>query len=178
VTNASTPRVALHVVRATCVVFLWAVAAVVQALPATLVPGVAYAAARAEALVESPLDARLRQLETELRCLVCQNQTLAESDAPLAADLRREIRTLASEGRSDDQIRAYLVARYGDFVLYKPPLKPVTWLLWLGPFALLLLGAIVWWSVLRRRARAPGSAEGEGAPSQSAQLRARDLLES
>jgi cytochrome c-type biogenesis protein CcmH len=99
------------------------------------------------------LDGRLKKLEGELRCLVCQNQTLADSDADLAGDLRREVRGLAVAGKSDDQIREYLVARYGDFVLYDPPLKRTTTLLWLGPFAMLALGAGLWWVVLRLRAR-------------------------
>jgi cytochrome c-type biogenesis protein CcmH len=130
--------------------------------------------ALAQVVTEDPLDARLKRLETDLRCLVCQNQTLADSDAPLAADLRREIRELAVAGRTDDDIRAFLVDRYGDFVLYRPPLKPKTWLLWLGPFALLLLGAIVWWSVLRRRRAQSTDAV---APSAEAEARARALLE-
>jgi cytochrome c-type biogenesis protein CcmH len=103
---------------------------------------------------DAALDARLKALENELRCLVCQNQTLAESNAPLAEDLRKEVRELAVAGKSNDDIRAYLVARYGDFVLYKPPVKPTTYLLWFGPFALLAGGALVWVVVLRRRARA------------------------
>lgn len=131
--------------------------------------------ALAQTVAEDPLDARLKRLEKDLRCLVCQNQTLDDSPAPLAADLRREIRALAVAGRSDDDIRAYLVARYGDFVLYSPPLKPTTWLLWLGPFLLLALGAIVWWSVLRRRARA--AAAETPVPSAEAEARARELLE-
>jgi cytochrome c-type biogenesis protein CcmH len=102
---------------------------------------------------EDPLELRLKKLETQLRCLVCQNQTLADSNADLAADLRREVRQLALAGKTDDEIRAYLVARYGDFVLYDPPLKPTTWLLWLGPFTLLAGGGVLWWLVLRRRAR-------------------------
>lgn len=112
---------------------------------------------------DDALDLRLRHLESGLRCLVCQNQTLAESDADLAADLRREVRELALAGRSDDEIRHYLVARYGDFVLYDPPLKPVTWLLWFGPFALLAVGAAAWVAVgrNRRRSRPDGAAEFE-----------------
>ena len=102
---------------------------------------------------DAALDARLKTLENELRCLVCQNQTLAESNAPLAEDLRKEVRELAVAGKSDDDIRAYLVARYGDFVLYKPPVKPTTYALWFGPFVLLVAGIVVWVSVLRRRAR-------------------------
>lgn len=109
---------------------------------------------------DDALNARLKSLETQLRCLVCQNQTLAESEAPLAEDLRKEVRELAAAGKSDDDIRAYLVARYGDFVLYKPPVKPVTYLLWFGPFLLLAGGIAVWWSVLRRRAMR-GNAGGE-----------------
>lgn len=123
---------------------------------------------------EDALDARLKKLETELRCLVCQNQTLADSNAELAADLRKEVRELAVAGRSDEQIRAYLVARYGDFVLYDPPLKSNTWLLWLGPFALLGGGAVLWWVVLRRRQSQSGVPY---ASNEDAAARARALLE-
>jgi cytochrome c-type biogenesis protein CcmH len=105
----------------------------------------------AHAQADAALDARLKTLSEELRCLVCQNQTLADSSAPLAEDLRREVRELAQQGKSDAEIKQYLVARYGDFVLYKPPVKPTTWLLWFGPFAFLLGGALVWFVVLRRR---------------------------
>ena len=99
------------------------------------------------------LDARLRALEEELRCLVCQNQTLADSSAPLAEDLRREVRELAVGGKSDVEIKQYLVARYGDFVLYRPPVKSTTWLLWFGPFVLLVAGGGIWWLITRRRGR-------------------------
>jgi cytochrome c-type biogenesis protein CcmH len=120
------------------------------------------------------LDARLKALESELRCLVCQNQTLAESNAPLAEDLRKEVREQALAGRSDDEIRAYLVARYGDFVLYKPPVEPVTYLLWFGPFVLLVAGALVWWTLLRQRAHMPR----ETLPTTDDGLaRARQILE-
>ena len=121
------------------------------------------------------LDARLKKLETELRCLVCQNQTLADSNADLAADLRREVRELAVAGKTDEEIRAYLVARYGDFVLYDPQLKRTTWLLWLGPFALLGGGAVLWWIVLRRRSRLADARSTIGDEEQTA--RARALLE-
>jgi cytochrome c-type biogenesis protein CcmH len=107
----------------------------------------------ASALAQTDLDARLKKLEEELRCLVCQNQSLADSSAPLAEDLRREVRALAVAGKSDDQIKEFLVARYGDFVLYRPPVKSTTWLLWFGPFVLLAGGALVWWMILRRRKR-------------------------
>lgn len=86
---------------------------------------------------------RMYRLQQELRCLVCQNQSIADSHAPLAADLRNELERLMREGRSDDEIREWMVSRYGDFVLYRPPFKPTTWALWLGPFVLLALGGIV-----------------------------------
>jgi cytochrome c-type biogenesis protein CcmH len=121
------------------------------------------------------LDARLKKLETDLRCLVCQNQTLADSNADLAEDLRREVRELAISGKSDDEIRSYLVARYGDFVLYNPPVKPTTWLLWFGPFALAVGGAGLWWVILRRRAKMAASTPPASA---SAQARGRELLHS
>jgi cytochrome c-type biogenesis protein CcmH len=123
----------------------------------------------------SALDIRLKRLESELRCLVCQNQTLADSNADLADDLRREVRSLALSGKSDDDIKAYLVARYGDFVLYNPPVKPVSWMLWFGPFVLLFGGGAVWWVVLQRRVRAAGSAA-TAADSESTQ-KARKLLD-
>ncbi len=94
---------------------------------------------------------RFHRLAEELRCLVCQNQTLADSDADLAMDLRREVETMMLAGRSDDEIKSFLVQRYGDFVLYRPPMQRNTWLLWLGPFALLSIGAIAWWRIQRRR---------------------------
>jgi cytochrome c-type biogenesis protein CcmH len=107
------------------------------------------------AQADPALDTRLKKLEEELRCLVCQNQSLADSTAPLAEDLRREVRELAVAGKSDDEIRQYLVARYGDFVLYRPPVKRTTWLLWFGPFVLLAAGGVIWWLIGRRRGRKP-----------------------
>lgn len=97
------------------------------------------------------LEARLKKLETELRCLVCQNQTLADSPAGLAGDLRREIRLLADQGKSNEEIKAFLRVRYGDFVLYKPEVEPKTWLLWGGPFVLLAGGAAIFFFMNRRR---------------------------
>jgi cytochrome c-type biogenesis protein CcmH len=124
---------------------------------------------------DAALEARLKKLETELRCLVCQNQTLADSSAGLADDLRREVRALAVAGKSDAEIKAYLVARYGDFVLYNPPLKSTTWLLWGGPFALLAGGALLWWVILWRRSRRvpPDAVQ----PDPSAEQHARAILE-
>ncbi len=121
-----------------------------------------------------PLDLRLKHLELELRCLVCQNQTLADSDAPLAADLRREVRELALAGKSDDDIRAYLTARYGDFVLYDPPVQPNTWLLWFGPGLLLAAGALAWWRMGRPRADDTG--ERASTSDEADALRGRALL--
>jgi cytochrome c-type biogenesis protein CcmH len=101
-------------------------------------------------------EARIRQLEEKLRCLVCQNQSLADSNAELAADMRREVRALIDQGKSDSEIVQYLVARYGDFVRYRPPLKTSTVLLWAGPFALLALGLGV--TLLRVRHARPAAA--------------------
>ena len=100
------------------------------------------------------LEDRMMALATELRCLVCQNQTLAESNAGLAEDLRNEIRDKMREGKSDAQVVDYLVARYGDFVRYRPPLKATTVLLWFGPLLLLAAGFIV---LLRRLLRKPST---------------------
>ena len=134
----------------------------------------------AQALTDIEFEGRLKRLESELRCLVCQNQTLADSNAPLAEDLRREVRALATSGKSDDEIRQYLVARYGDFVLYKPPLQRNTWLLWIGPFGLLLGGGIVWYAILRRRKGAAAEDDDEGAASsalpEEAVARARQAI--
>ncbi len=96
---------------------------------------------------------RLKALAEELRCLVCQNQTIADSNAPLAVDLRNQIRGQIVEGRSDDQIRGYMVERYGDFVLYRPPFHATTALLWLGPPLLVVGGIAAFVVVVRRRRR-------------------------
>jgi cytochrome c-type biogenesis protein CcmH len=97
------------------------------------------------------VEVQVQRLSEELRCLVCQNQTLADSHAELAQDLKQEIRVMAAKGMTDQAIIDYLVARYGDFVRYRPPLNPVTAMLWLGPFTLLLAGGIGLFVMLRRR---------------------------
>ena len=103
-------------------------------------------------LADDPVtEQRLISISEEMRCLVCQNESLAGSRSDLANDLRREIRILIKEGKSDDQIRSFMVERYGDFVLYRPPVKPVTWLLWIGPFVILGLGIVGLLMYLRRR---------------------------
>ena len=88
-------------------------------------------------------EARFNQLTQELRCLVCQNQNLADSDAQLAHDLRAEVHEMLLAGKSDDEIKTFMVERYGDFVLYRPPVQQNTYLLWLAPLALLLIGALI-----------------------------------
>jgi cytochrome c-type biogenesis protein CcmH len=98
---------------------------------------------------------RIRQLEEKLRCLVCQNQSLADSNAELAGDLRKQVRDQVAAGRSDEEIIGYLVQRYGDFVLYEPPFKATTALLWVGPFLLLAAGAGFLIIAVRRRRNAP-----------------------
>jgi cytochrome c-type biogenesis protein CcmH len=103
-------------------------------------------------LADDPVtEQRLISISEEMRCLVCQNESLAGSRSDLANDLRREIRILIKEGKSDEQIRAFMVERYGDFVLYRPPVKPITWLLWIGPFVILIIGVAGLLSYLRRR---------------------------
>jgi cytochrome c-type biogenesis protein CcmH len=108
-------------------------------------------------LAEDPVvEARLIAISEEMRCLVCQNESLAGSRSDLANDLRRELRTLIKAGKTDAEIREFMVARYGDFVLYRPPVKPTTWLLWAGPFLLMITGVVVLLVYLRRRNRAVG----------------------
>ena len=103
--------------------------------------------------VDPALEARVMAIAAELRCLVCQNQTIADSSAELAVDLRLQVREMLKEGKSQHDILEFMTARYGDFVLYRPPLKNSTALLWLGPFALLIGGVALLAWVLRRRTR-------------------------
>jgi cytochrome c-type biogenesis protein CcmH len=113
--------------------------------------GAAFGQASELANPDPATERRLKVLAEALRCLVCQNQTIADSNAPLAVDLRNQIRTQIGQGRSDDQIRAYMVERYGDFVLYKPPFHAATALLWLGPPLLIAAGIAAFIVVVRRR---------------------------
>ena len=106
----------------------------------------------APAARDPALEGRVMALSNELRCLVCQNQTIADSNAPLAEDLRNQVRERMREGASDSEIIGFMVARYGDFVLYRPPFKATTFLLWLGPLLLLAIGsAVLLRRLLRRR---------------------------
>lgn len=102
---------------------------------------------------DEAVEKRLVVISEELRCLVCQNESLAGSRADLAQDLRREVRKLIKDGKTDQEVRDFLVSRYGDFVLYRPPVKPTTWLLWIGPFVLMAAGIAVLVAYLRRRSR-------------------------
>ena len=119
-----------------------------------------------------PADARVAAIGAELRCLVCQNQSIADSHADLAADLRREIREQIDAGKSDSEIRDYMVARYGDFILYRPPFKSTTLLLWVAPFGLLLAG--IWG--LRRIAVNRRRVVGDVGLSVDEQARLREIM--
>ncbi len=125
-----------------------------------LLLGTALASSAVDALPfkNAAQEVRFQDLTRQLRCLVCQNEDLADSDAKLAKDLRYEIFQQMQAGRSNAQIKQWLVDRYGDYVLYKPPLKPSNYPLWFSPFVLLLLGALGVGIYLRRRAQPPAAA--------------------
>ena len=109
-------------------------------------------AGEASPMAEDPVvEARLVHISQEIRCLVCQNESLSSSRAELADDLRREVRDLIRTNKSDQEIKDFLVSRYGDFVLYRPEVKPLTWVLWFGPFVALLMAAIFMWVYLHQR---------------------------
>lgn len=115
--------------------------------------------AEAQPVAADPvLEQRVQRITTELRCLVCQNQTVADSSSGLADDLRQEVRVMLKRGASDREVIDFMTARYGDFVLYRPPVKATTALLWAGPALLLVGGVAVLMWVLRRRSRLPDSA--------------------
>jgi len=123
---------------------------------------------------DAQLQARVMQVAEGLRCLVCQNETIAASQASLAVDLRAQIRAQLLQGQSEEQVRAHLVARYGDFVLYRPPLKASTALLWFGPFALLLAAGL--WALLRLRRQRQAEADAEASLPPALAARADALL--
>ena len=132
----------------------------VLALLLLLLTGPALAAPSPDEMLQDPVEeARARDLAKDLRCVVCQNQSIDDSDAALAKDLRRVVREQIAAGRSDPEIKGYLVARYGDFVLLDPPFKATTLLLWLGPFAVLALGGLLVVRTARRRASASDAPE-------------------
>ena len=131
-------------------------------------------AKEAAPLAEDPVvEARLLAISEEMRCLVCQNESLAGSRAELAMDLRRELRSLIKQGKTDAQIREFMVSRYGDFVLYRPRVSPMTYLLWGGPFLFMVVAVVVLLVYLRRRNRAVA---GEVQLSQEDERRAEALL--
>lgn len=124
------------------------------AILALLYAGLALAIDSEPPFADPALQARYEQLTHEFRCLVCQDETVADSNAELAADFRRQIHGMVEAGRSEAEIRRYMVSRYGNFVLYKPPVQRSTALLWAGPFILLILALAVVARVVRRRASA------------------------
>ncbi len=135
------------------------------ALLLTLAAG--FARAQETPLADPALEQRARDLSHQIRCVVCQSQSVAESDADIARDMRGLIREQIAAGRSDQEIRDYLVARYGDFVLFEPPFKASTYVLWIGPFALMVVGLAGVLVYFRRRAAAPAA----GAPLSAAEQR-------
>jgi len=115
----------------------------------------AWAIDSAPAFEDPAMQARYERLARELRCLVCRSETIADSNAPLAADLRRQLRELMQAGKSDEEIMKYMTDRYSDYVLYKPPLAPRTWLLWAAPVLFVLGGAAAAVVVILRKSRLP-----------------------
>ena len=133
-----------------------AIRTLLSALLAALLLSFGAFAKEATPAAEDPaLEARLFEIAVELRCLVCQNQTIADSNADLAVDLRNQVRQMLREGKSQREIIDYMTARYGDFVLYRPPVKGTTVLLWFGPVLALVAGVAVLVLVLRRRSKLP-----------------------
>ena len=138
-----------------------------------LLGGAAWAKEAAPAAADPLLEERVMAIAAELRCLVCQNQTIAESDADLAKDLRNQVREKLLQGQSERDIMDYMTARYGDFVLWRPPFKPITLLLWLGPVLLLAAGLLTLLYLLARQRDA-----GEVELSEAERARAVRLLDS
>ena len=130
------------------------------ALVCVLMAGTVWAIDPEPPFEDPVLEAQYQSLVNEVRCLVCQNQTIADSNAPLASDLRREIREMMGEGASREEVVEFLVARYGDFVLYRPRIQPNTWALWAGPVVLLSIGLIVFVRIVRVRMGQPLDDEG------------------
>ena len=141
-----------------------------------LLAGAAWAGEAAPAAEDPALEQQVTAIASELRCLVCQNQTLADSNAPLAVDLRNQIRDQLKQGKSVREIMAYMVERYGDFVLYRPPMKATTLLLWFGPLVLVVIGlAVMFRKIARRRVEVAVLTEAEN--EAAARLLAGDITE-
>ncbi len=147
----------------------------ILALLFVLFAGPAWAVLPHERLADPALEARARALSLELRCQVCQNQSIDDSNAPLAADLRKLVRERLSAGDSDAAVLDFVVRRYGDYVLLRPPVRVDTWLLWYGPFAVLGLGALGALVYLRRRR--PAGETPAAALTEAEEKRLRDLVE-
>jgi cytochrome c-type biogenesis protein CcmH len=141
-------------------------------LLASMVAPIAYAAEGAAPAADPRLEEQVQRVASELRCLVCQNQTIANSHAELAQDLRAQVRTMLASGKSEAEVREFMVARYGDFILYRPPFKATTLLLWVGPFGLLLAG--IWG--LRRIAVNRRRVVGDAGLSVDEQARLRQIM--
>jgi len=120
--------------------------------PARAVPASAGATAVADTFSNPATETRARNLQRQLRCLVCQGESIDESGSPFSADVRHLVRQQIADGQSDQQIKDFLVARYGDFILMKPPFEPATWLLWLVPFLVLGAGGAVAWMTVKKAA--------------------------
>jgi len=147
-----------------------------RALPALLLAlalGQAQAADTPFEFADAATEQRYQKLAAELRCLVCQNQSLADSHADLAQDLRDEVYRMLNEGKTDDEIVGFLVERYGDFVLYRPPVSGATSLLWFGPLLLLLGAGVVWWRIGRAKAPAAATPDADEAAAIAALTRSR-----
>ena len=133
------------------------VALLLMVAPAFAAPTLSNAASFGTTAVDTfsnpATEARARNLQRQLRCLVCQGESIDESGSPFAADVRHLVRQQIADGKSDRQIEDFLVARYGDFILMKPPLQPNTWLLWLAPFLVLAAGGTVAWVTVKKAAR-------------------------
>ncbi len=131
----------------------------------------------AQTTADPALDARVRALSAELRCLVCQNQTVADSESPVARDMRDQVRTQLASGKSEAEVKTYMTDRFGDFVLYNPPFKATTVVLWAGPFAVLLLGGFLLIRRLRKSsvAHAPALLSDEDRDRARAMLNTKDL---
>lgn len=153
-----------------CMIGLVLLASLVTTTPSVI-------AGEADALAQNPaLETRLKAMSEELRCLVCQNQTLADSDAPLAEDLRREIRLQMQAGKTNQEVMDYLVSRYGDFVRYRPPLNTTTALLWVGPFVLMLMGLLGLIVMLRRRQKVSAEVNSDAPLSADEARKVQELL--
>jgi cytochrome c-type biogenesis protein CcmH len=129
----------------------------------------AHAAEAPNVAADPALEARVNALSAELRCLVCQNQTIADSHADLAVDLKNQVRDQLKAGRSEQQVIDYMTQRYGDFVLYRPPFKATTLLLWLGPALLLLVGGLLFWRSLKSSQAAAPAAPVDAADARRAE---------